>query len=477
MKKKLPSVPVQKNECYEAAVTGLTQEGNGVVKVDGFSVFVPQTAIGDRIRFRVVKVLSSYGFGRLEEVLVPSSDRVENTCPVYRQCGGCVFRHLSYEAECAAKQQLVEDSFRRLGKIDLSPMPIVGSPRVDHYRNKAQFPFGTNADGQPILGFFAARSHRIISCLDCALQPTVFSEIAEAVLTFVRTHHISIYNESTGKGILRHLYLRMASATGEVMVCLVGAAAKCPHGDALVEMLQHRFPQVTSIYYNENKRRDNVILGQTCTLLAGKPVIKDVLCGVKVDISPLSFYQVNHDQAEALYRKAMEFAELSSTDVLLDLYCGIGTIGLTAAHRVRQLIGVEVVEAAVEDARKNAAKNGFTNTRFLCADCKEAVSTLEAEGISPDVVIVDPPRKGCDQEVLDTIVRFSPKRLVIVSCNPATAARDCRLLEELGYRVDCYQPFDLFPRTGHVETVVLLSHIPDGQIDKPVELMQENEIM
>lgn len=451
-----PNAPIQKNTCYEAVITGMTHEGSGVARIEDFAVFVPQTAVGDRVRVKIVKVLQSYGFGIVEELLSAAPCRAENGCDVFSSCGGCCYRHLSYEEELRLKEQQVYDNFKRLGGIAFEPLPIVGSERQDHYRNKAQFPLGRDENGRAVAGFFAPRSHRLIPCLDCKLLPDLFNRIAESVLSLLDELGLSIYDEQTRRGDFRHLYLRQAEATGEVMVCLVSASREFPKGDSFCTALTARFPEIKSIILNYNSRTDNVILGETCHTLWGSATITDVLCGVSVRISPLSFYQVNRDQAERLYREALHFAEAEQA-VLLDLYCGIGTIGLAAALQVHSLIGVEIISQAIENAKENASLNGYTNTRFLCGDCKTAVQTLESEGIQPDVILVDPPRKGCDTEVLDTLVRLSPARIVMVSCNPATAARDCKLLEEQGYFVRKYRPFDLFPRTKHVETVVLLS--------------------
>ncbi len=455
--------PVRKNEHYTAAITGMTAEGNGVARVNGFTVFVPGTALGDTVAIKIVKVLKHYGFGIVESIVTASPDRIDNDCAVYKQCGGCCFRHLSYEAELRLKQQLVEDSFRRLGSIDLSPQPIVGSERTEGYRNKAQFPIGLDASGNAIAGFFAKRSHRIVSCSSCKLQPPIFHEIVWTVLSWIDRHHVPVYNEETHKGGIRHLYLRQAEATGEIMLCLVSAHKSLPCLSDLIQAVTESFPQVKSIVLNYNSKPGNVILGSSCRTLFGSDTITDILCGVHVQISPLSFYQVNKRQAERLYEQAIAYADLNERDTLLDLYCGIGTIGLSAAERVGTLIGVEIVPQAVENAQKNAQLNGLKHARFLCDDCKGAVRQLETEGIQPNVILVDPPRKGCDADVIETIVRLAPDRVVMVSCNPATAARDCKLLEERGYRVMEYRPFDLFPRTGHVETVCLLSKLHANQ--------------
>lgn len=447
---------IQKNQVYTASVTGMSSEGSGIVKINHFAVFVPGTAVGDQIEVKIVKVLKNYGFGILQKLLVPSPDRIEVDCPSFRQCGGCSYRHISYEAELEIKKQHVEDCFQRLGGISLSAAPIQGSPKHFGYRNKAQFPLGIDGDGNAVSGFYANRSHRIVPCTDCKLQPPVFNDILKEVLNFINEYHLPVYREESHTGNLRHLYLRQADATGEIMVCLVTARKGFREEKQFAERLHAKFPEIKSIVINVNAEKTNVILGKKCRTIFGSDFITDILCGVKVQISPLAFYQVNKLQAEKLYEQALRYAELTQEDTLLDLYCGIGTIGLSAASRVKELIGVEIIPQAVENARQNAALNQFSNTRFLCGDCKAAVKQLSEEGVHPDVIIVDPPRKGCDSEVLETISAFSPERLVMISCNPATAARDCKLLGEMGYQVAEYMPFDLFPRTNAVECVVNL---------------------
>lgn len=456
-KKKIDrNIPVKKNESYEVQINGMTSEGNGVARVKEFTVFVPGAAVGDTLRIKIVKVLKNYAFAIVEKILIPSVDRVEVDCPVFRQCGGCCYRHISYEAELAIKEQQVKDCFTRLGGISAPCEPIVGSEEVNGYRNKAQFPLGLDANGKAVAGFYAKHSHRIVPCTNCALQPPIFSDILAAVLEGINTFRIPIYEEETGKGILRHVYLRIAGATGEIMLCLVASKKKFPYQKELIRHLAENFPQIKSIVLNYNPKKTNVILGEECITLYGADVITDVLCGVKVQISPLSFYQVNKKQAEKLYQQGIVYADPQKEELLLDLYCGIGTIGLSAVEQVKELIGVEIIPQAIENAERNAALNGFTNTRFLCGDCKTAVQELESEGVKPDIILVDPPRKGCDEEVIATICRFAPKKLVMISCNPATAARDCKLLEERGYEVISYRPFDLFPRTSAVECAVCL---------------------
>ncbi len=446
-----------KNDLVELSIIDITDEGNGVGKIDGFAVFVPGTAIGDRLRVKLVKIQKNFAYGIVEEILSPSLDRIPVDCGVYRQCGGCSLRHISYQAELQIKQNWVEQHLKRIGGIDAPVLPIIGSPRQDGYRNKAQYPVRME-DGELRLGMFGKRSHRVIPCIDCRLQPPEFESILKTIRNFCLEWKISIYNEEKHFGLLRHVYLRSAQATGEIMVCLVINGVSLPHSGELVDRLRAACPSVASVVVNRNREKTNVILGQHCQTLWGKDTIADVLCGVRVNLSPLSFYQVNREGAEQLYRVAAEFAGLTGRELLLDLYCGAGTIGLSMARRVRELVGVEIIPQAVENARRNAQENGIENARFLCDDAKGAAASLRREGLTPDVVVLDPPRKGCAPEVLEAVSGMNPDRIVMVSCNSATLARDLAALRTLGYHTVKAQPVDMFPCTSHVETVVQLYH-------------------
>ena len=460
---------LKKNQIEEAEITAMSSDGNGIAKIDGMVVFVPYTAVGDKLKIRIVKVQKNYSFGIIEEILEPSPDRVDDNCPVYKKCGGCAFRHISYEAELRHKAEFVQSNLRRLGGLDPVMLPITPSPLVQGYRNKAQYPI-REYDGKIEAGFFAKRSHRVISCASCDLQPTFFEQILEYTKQFLEEYHISAYDEQTGKGKVRHLYIRCGEVSGEVMVCLVVNSERLPHAAEYVEGLLKVCPQVVSVVLNINREQNNVILGQKCITLYGKDTIEDTLCDVRFELSPLSFYQVNRQAAEKLYRLAAEMAQFEGNELLIDLYCGAGTIGLSMTSKVRELIGVEIVPDAVENAKENAKRCGVENARFICADAKEAAAQLAAENLHPDVIVVDPLRKGCDLEVLQAIAAMAPKRLVMISCNSASLARDCKELEALGYHLEKAAPVDLFPRTTHVETVVLLSHKkPDSYIHIDVE--------
>lgn len=457
---------LKKNQIEEAEITAMSSDGNGIAKIDGMVVFVPYTAVGDKLKIRIVKVQKNYSFGIIEEILQPSPDRVDDHCPVYKKCGGCAFRHISYEAELRHKAEFVQSNLRRLGGLDPVMLPITPSPLVQGYRNKAQYPI-REYDGKIEAGFFAKRSHRVISCASCDLQPAFFEQILEYTKQFLEEYHISAYDEQTGKGKVRHLYIRYGEVSGEVMVCLVVNSERLPHAAEYVEGLLKVCPQVVSVVLNINREQNNVILGQKCITLYGKDTIEDTLCDVRFELSPLSFYQVNRQAAEKLYRLAADMAQFEGNELLIDLYCGAGTIGLSMASKVRELIGVEIVPDAVENAKENAKRCGVENARFICADAKEAAAQLAAENLHPDVIVVDPPRKGCDLEVLQAIAAMAPKRLVMISCNSASLARDCKELEALGYHLEKAAPVDLFPRTTHVETVVLLSKL---KVDHHIEI-------
>ena len=449
---------MQKNEEIIIDITDITDEGSGIGRYEGMAVFVPMTAVGDRVRAKLLKVKKNCAYARAEEILTPSPDREENTCPCFRQCGGCVFRHISYEAECRLKQKRVYEAVKRIGGVDMPPEPIIPSDSPDCYRNKAQYPVSQDKNG-PQIGFFAERSHRVIDCKDCLLEPAEFAQINDIFRIFITKHHISIYDERTGKGLLRHIYLRKAFATGEIMVTAVINGETLPHADALIDMLTKSIPAIKSIYSNTNPEKTNVVLGKTCRLVWGKGTIEDELCGLRLQLHPLSFYQVNHDQTELLYRKAAQMLGLTGEETLLDLYCGAGTIGLSMAQQVKRLIGVEVVPEAIASAKENARRNGIAHAEFLCADAETAAAQLQQAGINPDVVIVDPPRKGCGATLPQTIDRMNPKKLLYISCDPATLARDCAALADLGWQIQSAAPIDLFPGTAHVETVCLLSKL------------------
>ena len=459
-------MPLQKNQILTLRIERLSSDGSGVAhSPDGETVFVPGAAPGDEADVRIVKDCKRYAFGILDHLRTPSPDRIPVDCAVAGPCGGCSLRHLDYTAELRAKQENVTDAFRRIGGLDVPVLDICPSPEVDRYRNKVQFPVGLDKNGNPCIGFYAGRTHRIVPCPDCKLQPGVLNDIGNALCRFFAENGIQPYNEETGRGLVRHIFLRRGAHSGQIMVCLVCTRPNFPHADALCTRLREQFADIATILLNVNSKNTNVILGTETHTLYGPGYIEDTLCGVPVQLGPLSFYQVNTLAAERLYGIAAQYAQLTPDDLLLDLYCGMGTIGLSMVDHCRELVGVEIVPEAIESAKANAARMGdavAAKSCFFCADAGQAATRLAAEGLHPDVVMLDPPRKGCDEATLSAVVRMAPRRVVYVSCNPATAARDAAWLEQNGYHAEKVQPVDLFPRTKHVECVIALSK---GEID------------
>ena len=456
------ALPLLKNQTLPLTITGTTALGSGVGRYvsdeypGGFVVFVPLTAVGDEIDCLILRVEKQHAYGKVLAVRTPSPDRLPSVdCPVFGQCGGCAWRHVTYEAELTYKAQHVSDCVRRIGGIDTPCDPIVGCASADGYRNKAQYPVASGESGLRV-GFFAPRSHRLIEQRDCRLQPPVFRDVLDKVAAWADECGVPIYDETTRQGLLRHIYIRQAEATGELMTCLVCTSGKLPEVPRLLEKLT-AVPGMTSVMVSVNAKDTNVVLGDREFTLWGQDYITDILCGRRIRLSSRSFYQVNRCQAETLYKLAADAAGLTGEETLLDLYCGTGTIGLSMADRVKTLIGVEIVPAAVEDARRNAEQNGITNARFLCADAAQAAAQLAAEGVHPDVVILDPPRKGCDLATVQTVAQgLSPDCIVYVSCAPATLARDLHEFARLGYETTRITPVDMFPRTAHIETVARL---------------------
>lgn len=449
---------IKKNDEIELRITGTAHDGSGVGRYNNMVIFVPTAAEGDFIKAKILSVKTNLAFAKLLEVLKPSPYRIPSDCGVFEKCGGCVFRHISYDKELEIKKERVKDTLVKIGHIDFEPEEIIGMPegKADGYRNKAQYPIGLS-DSELRIGFYAPRSHRIIDFSACKLQPPVFESILHSVRQWIEANHVSIYDEVKGLGLIRHLYIRQAPTSGEIMVCLVATGGALPNQNELVSALRSSDDRVVSIILNINKKSGNAILGEKCVTLWGKECITDTLCGLQFEISPLSFYQVNSTQAEKLYSIAADFAGLAQSDILLDLYCGTGTIGLTMASRVNKLIGVEVIPQAIEDAKRNARLNGIENVEFYCADAGQAAADFEKSGLRPDVVIVDPPRKGCSTEALEAIIRMQPDRIVYISCDPATLARDLAIFSEKGYSIKHLKAVDLFPRTAHVECVALIS--------------------
>ena len=445
---------LKKNEEFNLKITGYTSEGGGVGKFDGQAVFVENTAIGDEILCHIIKAKNTYAIGKAMKIIKPSKSRIEPECEAFKSCGGCSFAHIKYEEELKAKEQKVIDAFKRIGGISPKFAPIIPSPETTRYRNKAQYPV-RRENGILNIGFYAKKSHRVIDGGDCLLQPVEFTEIIEVFRKWINDNNITVYSENTNLGLLRHIYLRKAFATDEIMVCVVINGKTLPCYENLLSELKS-VDGFKTLVLNMNRQNTNVVLGDECISLYGDGYITDILCGVKVKISPLSFYQVNRNGAERLYNKAAEYAGLTGEEDILDLYCGTGTIGLSMALKVKSLIGVEIIPEAIEDAKTNAELNNIKNARFICGDASLAAEKLKDDGITPQVIILDPPRKGCAEELLKTVAQINPQKIVYVSCDPATLARDCARLLELGYAVNEVTPVDMFPRTSHVETVCLL---------------------
>ncbi|MGM9612344.1 MAG: 23S rRNA (uracil(1939)-C(5))-methyltransferase RlmD [Butyricicoccus sp.] len=449
---------LQKNKIYRAELTGYTAEGAAVARIDGMAVFVPGGAVGDQCDIKIVKVGKNLAFGRIERILVRSKHRIDPACPHAGKCGGCCYQHITYEEELRAKERKVADALRRIGGIEGILTGITGAEDTTHYRNKAQYPVGADENG-PYTGFYRPRSHDIVKADRCLITSETADQIAALVCAWMKDNGIPAYHETTHKGLIRHIYVRTGAATGEAHLCLITARAKLPAADDLIARLTAAVPGLTGIVQNVNKRTDNVILGDHTVTLWGQPELQDVLCGHVFRLSPHAFYQVNHAQTERLYACALDFAGLTGQETVIDLYCGAGTITLTLADKAARVIGVEIVPEAIDNARENAARNHVENVEFICADAGQAAMMLAARGERPDVLTVDPPRKGLSLDAVEAIVQMEPPRVVYVSCDPATLARDCKLFAERGYRIVQAHAFDLFPRTHHVETVCQLERV------------------
>lgn len=451
---------LNKNDIINLTINSTTADGNGVGRTEeGIAVFVPLSAVGDRLSVRILKVKKTYAFGKIEEIIEPSPSRIKPDCSCFSRCGGCVWRHINYDEECKLKHQKVIDAVERIGGIHTEFKPIIRCDNIHRYRNKAQLPIGKDKDGNVQIGFYSFHSHRIINCDDCLLQPEIFSEVIKLTRKFIDDTGVDIYDEHTGKGRLRHLYIRMGEVTNELMVCYVVNGNGLKQEDKLIQMLKGALPNLKTVIFNSNKEKTNVILGSKNRVAYGNGYITDVLCGLKFKISPFSFWQVNRKQAEKLYNKVKEYANLTNDEILLDLYCGTGTIGLTMAQSCKTLVGVEIIEDAVKDAYENARLNNIENAKFICSDSSNAAKALSKEGLLPDVVVLDPPRKGCGEELVETISKMSPSRVVYVSCDPATLARDLRYFADRGYEAKEITPCDMFSRTAHVESVCLLTKV------------------
>ncbi len=465
---------MQKNDIVTADIEDIGVNGEGIGKVDGYMLFIKDAVIGDRVEAKVMKAKKNYGYARLMKILEPSEARVQPRCAFARKCGGCQIQEMSYEQQLAFKERKVRGNLERIGGfapelLDRVTDPAVGMDEPFGYRNKAQFPFGTDREGNPVTGFYAGRTHDIIANTDCALGVPVNREILEIILAFMKEYRIPSYDERTGQGLLRHVLIRYGFTTKEIMVCFVVNGSSIPHVDELIRRLCG-IEGMTSITLSPNTRQTNVIMGDSYQILWGQGYITDYIGNVRYQISPLSFYQVNPVQTEKLYSLALEYADLKGGETVWDLYCGIGTISLFLAQRAGQVYGVEIVPQAIEDARRNAGINGIENAEFFVGKAEEVLPEYYekyarehvGESARADVIVVDPPRKGCDEALLETIVKMQPERVVYVSCDSATLARDLKVLCGAGYELEKVRPVDMFPMTVHVETVVLLSK---GEVD------------
>ncbi|MBA4495540.1 23S rRNA (uracil(1939)-C(5))-methyltransferase RlmD [Paenactinomyces guangxiensis] len=445
--------PVQPGQVIEYEITGQGHSGTGVGRFKGFTVFVPQAVPGEKVRARMTQVKKNYGQAELLQVLKPHPDRTDPLCPVFAECGGCQSQHLSYETQLRLKRQQVIASFERIGGLQhITIHPVIGMKVPWRYRNKAQIPFGQE-DGRVIAGFYRPGSHQIIDMDACLIQHPENDRVVAAVKQLANELNIPAYDEQKHQGVLRHVMVRIGVQTNELMVVLVTNGDYLPHQKTLLEQLRSQFPNLKSIVQNINRKRTNVILGPDNRLLWGSPVIYDMIGSIRFSISPHSFFQVNPSQTKVLYDQVRKYAALTGTETVVDAYCGIGTIALYLAQDAKQVYGVEIVPQAIEDARYNAELNGMKHVRFEAGAAEQVMPRWLKEGIKPDVIVVDPPRKGCDPALLDAVVGMLPDRLVYVSCNPATLARDAKLLAEKGYATVEVQPVDMFPQTGHVECV------------------------
>lgn len=448
---------IKKNDDIALKIEDMTSEGSAVGHFDGMAVFVRGAVTGDDIVAHIIKAKKNYAIGIVKETVTPSEYRIASACPVSDKCGGCSFRNMTYAAELQYKQNRVTDAVKRIGHIDAPVMNIIGADNVDNYRNKAQYPVCVS-NGKLIAGFYAYKSHRIVPCTDCRLQQQAFKNIIDVVAKWAEENGVTSYDEQTGKGLLRHIYIRKAPKTGETMVCLVINGNSVPNEKGLICKLSAD-ENIKSICLNVNKQNTNVILGNQTKVIYGTDTITDELLGKKFVISPESFYQINHDQCEKLYTKAAEYAGLTGNEVVVDIYCGVGTIGLTMADKAKQIFGIEIVPQAIKNAKINAKLNGIDNAEFFCGDAFDGAKELEKRGITPDVVILDPPRKGCQKELFDVIEKMNPKRIVYVSCDCATLARDLQILADKNYQTVELTPTDMFPRTPHIECVAKITKV------------------
>ncbi|WP_443684238.1 23S rRNA (uracil(1939)-C(5))-methyltransferase RlmD [Phascolarctobacterium succinatutens] len=473
-------IPVKQGDNITLTVNGLGSSGEGVGKYEGFTVFVKGALPEEEVRVTITLVKKSYAVGALEEIVKASAERVEPACPVYKECGGCQLQHLSYKGQLECKRQQVQDALTRIGHLNLEALPVLGAAEPWSYRNKMQFPAAADAEGVLQIGCYATATHSVVDTDACMISKEANNAIMKTVRTWMQHYNISAYDEKTGKGLVRHIMGRVGVHSGEVMAVIITSGYDIPHRGVLIEWLKRHVPGLVSVVQNINKKQTNVVMGSKTRVLYGPESIKDSLGSLSFHISAQAFFQVNSEQAEKLYNKALEFAALSGKETVVDVYCGTGTISLYLARHAKQVYGIEIVAPAIENAKKNAEENKCANAEFICGDAAVELPKLLAGGVRPDVLVVDPPRAGCEQKVLAAIAEVQPERVVYVSCNPASLARDLAFMEQHGYKAIVAQPVDMFPMTSHVETVVLLGrkfeksreHVyldyePSAEIDLP----------
>ncbi len=446
---------LEKNKIYEAVISDYTAEGQGIAKIEGCAVFIPNAICGEKVLVRIEKAQKTWAAGKITEILEKSPHRINRVCPVAKLCGGCDFHHMDYAEETKLKAERVRQCLNRIGGESFAEIPILAAPDTTCYRNKAQYPVSVHK-GKAYAGFFKAGTHQVIDNDRCGILPPEMDAVKDAVIDYVNQFKISVYDETAHEGLLRHIYVRRGAVSGQILVCLSINGRNIPKREALIARLK-KIQGFTSLVLTVNTNKGNVVLGDEYITLYGPGWIEDTLCGLNFRLSPRSFYQVNHHQAQRLYAAAIQQAQITKEDLVLDLYCGVGTITLCMAGAAGKVIGVEVVEQAVADARDNALRNGIENAEFFCGDAGQAALSLEKQGIIPDVVVVDPPRKGLNTDAIEAMAAMQPRRIVYVSCDPATLARDVALLKEKGYRVQNAQACDLFPRCAHIESIVCLS--------------------
>ncbi len=443
-----------KNQVYEAVISDYTAEGQAIAKIEGCAVFIPNGIVGETCLVRIEKAQKTWATGKITQILEASPHRVNRECPVAKLCGGCDFWHMDYEEETRLKAERVRQALNRIGGENLEEIPILSAPDCHGYRNKAQYPVASQK-GRVYAGFFKAGTHSVVENDRCLILPEETDRVKKLVVDYVNHYRITAYDETAHKGLLRHIYVRRGAVSGQILVCLVVNGRKLPHPETLIERLK-TVPGFTTLVLSVNTKKGNRVLGDENIILYGPGYIEDTLCGLTFRLSPHSFYQVNHHQAQRLYEAAIAQAQITKDDLVLDLYCGVGTITLCMAKAAGKVIGVEVVEQAVQDARENAVRNGIENAEFFCGDAGKAALELENRGIRPDVAVVDPPRKGLNADAIEALSKMKPRRIVYVSCDPATLARDVALLKQHGYRLENAMAADLFPRCSHVESIVCL---------------------